>query len=89
MSSHGRPIQCKKGHQGSGPREEKEQKWWGTDYYSWANRSTRLIGIAETPAILHCKCTTDLKVFNPRQQRRWRIRRAAHRTGTQNKAFPW
>jgi hypothetical protein len=29
------------------PREEKEQKWWDTDYYSWSNRSTRLIGISE------------------------------------------
>jgi hypothetical protein len=29
------------------PREEKEQKWWDTDDYSWSDRSTRLIGISE------------------------------------------
>lgn len=79
MSFHGRPTQCKKGHQGSGPREEKEQKWWDTDYYSWLNRNTRLIGIGEAPANLHCKYTTDLKVFNPRRQRWSRPRRAAQR----------
>jgi hypothetical protein len=40
--------ECKEGHQGrKWPRKEKEQKWWGTDYYSWSDRSTRLIGIAE------------------------------------------
>jgi hypothetical protein len=27
------------------PEKEKEQKWWDTDYYySWSNRSTRLMG---------------------------------------------
>jgi hypothetical protein len=25
----------------------RRKKWWDTDYYSWSNRSTRLIGIIE------------------------------------------
>jgi hypothetical protein len=26
--------------QKGGPRKEKEQKWWDTNYFSWSNRST-------------------------------------------------
>jgi hypothetical protein len=75
MSSHGMPTQDKKGHQGSGPGEEKEQKWWDTDDYSWSDWGTRLIGIVEAPVTLHCKCTIGLKVFNPRRQHRSSTRR--------------
>ena len=55
-----------------------------------ANRGTRLIGIAEAPADLHCKCTTDLKVFNPPTITLVENpARCAEEGGTQNRAFTW
>src|SRR5215216_6386429 len=44
------PQRTSRDHQKEGgPRKEKEQKGWDTNYYPWSKRSTRARGIAEAP----------------------------------------
>jgi len=57
--------------QGGPPRKEVAPGGEGTEVvghrllFLVEPEHSSLIGIAEAPADLHCKCTTDLKVFNP------------------------
>src|SRR5919112_5595664 len=66
---HGRRVQwqCKKGHQGSGPREEKESRRTPSALYQHSGHIGTFGRTPQVPVALHCKCTTESERFNPQR----------------------
>jgi hypothetical protein len=67
MSSHGRFTQCKKGHQGSGPREEQESRSTPSALYQHSGHIGTFGRTPQVPVALHCKCTAEHERFNPQR----------------------